>query len=694
MPLNTRIKRLCLFTGSVSWVLLLVNILLLARQGFEGETNSGISYLNYLLSVIFILSAFLYQRENVPIQRSAEFTSPLWGLFVKGGLGAYACLIFYLAYPSFNQYWITNPYLLDVFYQVLFGLLVYFLAKAFYTWRQFILYHKTKDVQSQWKWFEILVYLSLIVPLFGEKFLDYVFLTIDISLLLVYGLYMCVHQRWIAFLTLDKKWGSIFLLTAVLASGVLFAKLLHIFHDSPELVADISYIYNPFIVVTLGFVLLYALASLLVALFSLPTSRVFEQKNADLLSFQRLSHTIQQGQSEEEVYNMLFESAIKATGADAAWLEIGEQTHLDTSHSTGNPVDTQVQALMKEMLMRAHEQDKAAADNVYVNGDLNLDPVFKSLNSSFNSLLVVPLFSIKRRYGYLYLLLEIEQGFDLDTISVVQSFANQTVLTIENLRLMQESLQNERYKEELKIATLVQDRLNPKTFPTDTWFDISTYSQAAKEVGGDFYDYLQLSKSRIAIIIGDVSGKGISAAFHMAQMKGIFHGLMQQDLLPDEFMVQANSALSRCLERTSFITSALYIIDYEMQGVSFARAGHCHTLYYNSMMEDTFYFQTEGLGLGIIRDKTYAKRIHRLHYDYNPNDVMVIYTDGIVEARNTRQDEYGEERLKYMLSQTYHLEAEDIKSAIINDVNDFSSDILHDDQTLLVIKFKHRQPIK
>ena len=129
-----------------------------------------------------------------------------------------------------------------------------------------------------------------------------------------------------------------------------------------------------------------------------------------------------------------------------------------------------------------------------------------------------------------------------------------------------------------------------------------------------------------------------------------------------------------------------------MQGVSFARAGHCHTLYYNSMMEDTFYFQTEGLGLGIVRDASYAKRIHRLHYDYNPGDVMVIYTDGIVEARNARQDEYGEERLKYMLSQTYHLEAEDIKSAIINDVSDFSSDILHDDQTLLVIKFKQRQP--
>ena len=239
----------------------------------------------------------------------------------------------------------------------------------------------------------------------------------------------------------------------------------------------------------------------------------------------------------------------------------------------------------------------------------------------------------------------------------------------------------------------MQDSLIPKSFPIDSWFQISTFAKAAKEVGGDFYDFLMLSESRIAIIIGDVSGKGVSAAFHMAQMKGIFHALMQDNLDPVVFMLKANSALSRCLERTSFITSSLYIIDYKMQGLSFARAGHCHTLYYNSMTEETFYFQTEGLGLGIIRDASYAKRIHKLHYDYNPGDVMVIYTDGVTEARSPTNEEYGEERLREMLMQTYHLEADDIKYAIINDLNDFTGDAhIHDDQTLLVVKFKNVQP--
>jgi phosphoserine phosphatase RsbU/P len=81
-----------------------------------------------------------------------------------------------------------------------------------------------------------------------------------------------------------------------------------------------------------------------------------------------------------------------------------------------------------------------------------------------------------------------------------------------------------------------------------------------------------------------------------------------------------------------------------------------------------------------------------MHYDYNPNDVMVIYTDGIIEARNLNQDEYSEDRLREMLNQTYHLEADDIKYAIVNDLTEFSGEYMHDDQTLIVIKFKNVQP--
>ena len=521
MLYKTNARSLLVTTAVVSWALLLANVLFSAARLRQQDTAElALPFLHNLLIVVFLVSVFLFQRLSTETLKGIDFIGYLWNLFSKAGVAAYLSVALFLGYRVMTNYTDTeSPLLLHLVYQVNFGLLVIFLAKAFYIWRQLLLYHKNKFLQIAW--FELIRN--------GEP--------------------QVTH-------------------------------LLNVNNDQIKRIRHLLLAYN------------------------------------------------------------------------------------------------------------IHNID-------YINNNLNRNPGFRDLMLPWKSLIILPIKSKSHLAGVLYLLKDIEQGFDRETVNVLRTFTSQTILTIENLRLIAESLQNERYKEELKIATQVQDSLIPKKFPVDSWFEISTHAMAAKEVGGDFYDFLQLSESRIAIIIGDVSGKGISAAFHMAQMKGIFHGLMQQDMPPSEFMKQANSALSRCLEKTSFITSALYIIDYSMKGFMFARAGHCHTLYYNAMMDDVFYFQTDGLGLGIIRDKSYGNHIREMYYDYNPGDVMVIYTDGIVEARNNLNEEYGEDRLKFMLQQTYHLEAEDIKYAIINDLQDFTGpDNLYDDQTLLVIKFKPGEPNK
>jgi sigma-B regulation protein RsbU (phosphoserine phosphatase) len=306
-------------------------------------------------------------------------------------------------------------------------------------------------------------------------------------------------------------------------------------------------------------------------------------------------------------------------------------------------------------------------------------------------------------YGVLVLLKKEQAGFDPEDLSILHTFTTQTVLSLENLQLAQEARISQSAQDELRIAALVQESLIPKRLPTDNWFEISTYAQAAKEVGGDFYDFLHLPGQRLAVLIGDVSGKGVTAAFHTAQMKGIFHALMQPNPLakkdrdrypdPQRFMMKANEALTHCLERSSFITAAFYLIDYEAGGFSFARAGHCHTLYYHSIKEEVSYFRSEGLGLGILRDGNYGRHVKNQFWDYNPGDVMVIYTDGILEARNASGDEYGEERLAQMLSESFYQSAEEINRHIRQDVQEFSKGLpLHDDQTLLVIKFKAAQP--
>ncbi|MCX2738571.1 GAF domain-containing SpoIIE family protein phosphatase [Pontibacter anaerobius] len=680
-------KTLLATSAIVSWLLLLVYVLLTAESTVTGASvpSFAFPFLNNLLIVVFIVSVFLFQRLHTEMLKGMDFIGYLWNLFSRAGVAAYLSVALYLVYRVYTNYAEEeSSLLLHLVYQVNFGLMVLFLGKAFYIWRQLLLYHKNKFLQIAWDWFELLLAATLLLTIFNFNYTSYVFLPL-LALIGFYILFLCTNMKWVAYLTFNNKSRSLVLLGAILLSCYIFVRFFRAMANSPELVVDYTDV--GFLLLAMLFVGTYTLAAFLVSLFSLPTSSVFEQKSEDLLNFQRLSLSIQQGQSEAQVYDMLVESTIKASDASAAWFEVVRNSEPQVTHLL-NIKEPQIKSIRH--LLQAyniHNMD-------YINNNLGRNPGFRGLGLAWKSMAILPIKSTKHLSGVLYLLKDVEGGFDQETVNVLRTFTSQTTLTIENLRLVNESLQNERYKEELKIATQVQESLIPKTFPTDSWFEISTHSVAAKEVGGDFYDFLQLSESRIAIIIGDVSGKGISAAFHMAQMKGIFHGLMQQDMAPSEFMKQANSALSRCLERTSFITSALYIIDYRMKGFMFARAGHCHTLYYNSMMDNVFYFQTDGLGLGIIRDdKNYAGHIREMYYDYNPGDVMVIYTDGIVEARSPKNEEYGEDRLLYMLEQTYHLEADDIKYAIINDLNDFTGPgNLYDDQTLLVIKFRPTQP--
>ena len=426
-------------------------------------------------------------------------------------------------------------------------------------------------------------------------------------------------------------------------------------------------------------------------------------RRAEIQSLQRLVQIVQHGQTSAEVYRILLESAVQTVQADAAWLVL-DPSHVGPATATAEAIHYHQLLPTQVENLRAHLRGYDLPEGEFITNDLNVRPGFEGFPQQFRSLLQLPLRGLQYTYGIMYLLKAAPHTFDREDLSVLQTFTSQAVLSIENLELVRTSLANQRTQEELKIASQVQDSLIPKNLPTDNWFDISSHSLAAKEVGGDFYDFLHLPGRRLAVIIGDVSGKGVTAAFHMAQMKGIFHSLMQENPLaknerdkfpvPSRFMTQANAALTHCLEKSSFITSSLYIIDYEQGGFVFARAGHCHTLYYHALREEVFYFESTGLGLGIIRNETYEKYIKNQFYDYSPGDVMVIYTDGIVEARGAGAAEYGEDRLKLRLEESYFKEADDIKTFILNDLNTFTHGYpIHDDQTLLVIKFKSAQPL-
>ncbi|GAB2951026.1 hypothetical protein GCM10027048_15240 [Hymenobacter coalescens] len=666
-------------------------MLLRASPAAAARWGTPPDWLILTTQAVFAGCVFVQERSRPDRLRGTDFVPLLRQLLYWPGVLAGVCVVLHLAERQLAAYLPDRgPVLLNAFYVINLGLFVYFLARTCYTWRTLVFFRAQPRLRREWKWFELLLGATLMFRLLEGDETPWYLLPV-LAVLAGLGVYLSAHQQWVAYLNKRQKWEVVFLQLAVMGMMAVFLVYFLSLQQDPALAGPLAQ--HAFLVLTSFFAGFYAVMGFLVTLFNLPTAGVFEQKREEILSMQRLSQLIQKGQSEREVYALLFDSTVQTVEADAAWLELAADS---TAPDLEYQIDTGARAGITRLLA-----DYNIGHIEYLNNDLPNSAGFRALDLPYGSLIVMPLRSAKHHYGTLYLLKEVRQGFDRENMSLLHIFTSQTVLSIENLRLLEESLQTERVKEELKIASLVQESLIPKTLPADSWFEIRWHSLPAREVGGDFYDFLQLSASRIAIIIGDVSGKGTTAAFHVAQMKGIFHSLMLLDkpekgqpLQPSKFMSMANQALSHCLERSSFITASFYIVDYKERGFAFARAGHCHTLYYNAITEETFYFQTEGLGLGIIRDASYEKRIKNMYYDYNPGDVMVMYTDGIVEARNAAGEEYGEDRLRALLERSHYLEAEEIKQSIIRDLEQFSRGLPpFDDQTLLIIKFKNAQPM-
>jgi serine phosphatase RsbU (regulator of sigma subunit) len=422
-----------------------------------------------------------------------------------------------------------------------------------------------------------------------------------------------------------------------------------------------------------------------VLFFNLPTSSVFEQKFGEIMMFQRLSQSLQIGDREEEVYELLINSSLNTVVADAAWLEIhDEKGNFKAFMNKGiNEIDI---FEIKKVLRK--NSISLGTDPHYVRNLKSLRHSERIADFSFKSLIIIPLLSHNTKLGTLVLLKNINDGFDKEMVDIIYSFVTQASIAIKNFRLIHEAVENERYKEELKIAKDVQRSLLPETLIANIHLEMFAFYKAAAEVGGDYYDIFEISDKKIAVVIGDVSGKGTSAAFNMAQMKGVFQSLIQMGITTDQFMILANKALSRSLEKNSFITVSLFVIDLENKKIHFSRAGHCPSLYYNSSENRCFYLESKGLGLGIIRSEHYGKHIDSRDLTFNQGDVLIMYTDGIVEAKNSENEEFGYEKLQNILYLHHKLSSRQIGERLVDELYYFTgSRDLDDDHTFLVLKF-------
>jgi len=677
------IIRLSATFAFIFWFLLTI-VDLMALFSAQNNIAFGLpAFVGNAMMALFAGSLIVYYRYNIEKAESVNFVDLLWRVFVTGLITTVVSLIVDFFFTIFGASKITeNPLVINFLYHVNIGLILAFIISTFVVWKRLILYQKSKSLMTTWQIYEYAVIGALAFDLFSSNYLDPAFIAIY-SLLTIIGLVLSFNLKWIAYLNFKQKWRSILFIVLVIIYIWYFFKILFFFSEKTELVRDA--LNSVFVVSLFTFILIYCVISVLVILFNLPTTSVFEKKLEEAVNFQRLSQSIPAGENEEKVYEILLDSAVSAVYSDAAWVQIDDPNgHVDL---------TLVYNIEKSDIPKIAQSIKESRFKKIIKTDFERNPQVQKLsvnihNHSFRSILQFPVMVKNEKIGTLALLKEVGDGFNKEMINIIDTFVNQASISVENFRLLQEAIKNERYKEELKIANRVQNKLLPDKLSNGRTFELNAFTVAADEVGGDYYDNFILDDDRTALIIGDVSGKGTSAAFNMAQMKGIFHSLAQLDLDPKEFLIKANSALSRCLERTSFITVSYFVIDEKSQKVTFSRAGHCPSLYYENKTKSAKFFKNKGLGLGILRNSDFYKYVQVNEFNYYSGDVLLLYTDGVTEACNKNKEQFGYERLRQALTKYADQSPEQIQQGIINDLYEYcGKKSLDDDYTILIVKF-------
>ncbi len=501
------------------------------------------------------------------------------------------------------------------------------------------------------------------------------------------------RTQWVKVLNKGQKIKTLFL--SVIIFGLLIVALFIITDSSGR---KLSALYNystaigNFTWSCLLFIFVYLFFSIIVVLLHLPTAGVYDRKVKEISSLHHLSSIILGVFDIEKLSLIILKRTIEVTGANYCWLIL--------KRPTSNQYDLVGQKNVPNRLLSylTTNTSNELTEWIISNKEaLTIDQISRyKLTSQLDywkrisgSLLGIPLVSGEQVIGLLFAVKNVEFGFLPDDKVLMTAFANNATIAIENARLVQQSLETEKYEQELKIAHEAQMKLLPRKMPKFDLLDIDAACITANEVGGDYYDFFQLEPSKLGVVIGDVSGKGPEAAFYMAEVKGVLESLSNIYDSPKDLLIHANKILYKTFDRKTFFSVIYGIFDLKKKSFTYCRAGHCPLLYWNKGEEEIFLIEPSGLALGLDSGKKFDKTLAEQKINLKQGDIFILYTDGVNESRNNKQEEFEEQRLCDVVVQNFERKSKELKSEILEHIDNFvGSQPRHDDLTMVVIKIR------
>ncbi len=579
-----------------------------------------------------------------------------------------------------------------------------FVVLVFRLVRGLVLFKTKRETQRN---FSIYLGLTLaasasVIPL--DALESSVFTNILVGFALLFAVIISFRLPWIVYLTKREK------IFGLIYGFVLFLVLvgLNIMVGSERGIIGKSLLYhsyplNRFVFLTTWFANIYFGVAFISTLFHLPTAEAFERKTTEVTSLHNLGKLVTQAFDFDQLVETVTTMTLQVCEAKSCWLEILQPTDERASAGTNAGIHTStagdyiVRLVGRKNIAQSDIDILLSAGNrtlrdevmeqrkPIVVDDVQRDSRFATLDLKIGSLVVVPLVSHTGMTGILYATKDAPYGFFRDDVDVISAFADQATIAIENSRLIQKSLERERLLREMAVAQEMQRRLLPQTLPSYPTFEIDASSIPAFEVGGDYYDVVELEGGKVGIVVGDVSGKGVSAAFYMSEVKGIFQSLSRLYPSPREFMLKANEALSGSIDKHSFVSLIYAVMDVATGTLTLARAGHCPLLHISG--RNVTYVRPGGMGLGLSVGGTFEASMEEYTIQLRAEDVCVFYTDGVTEARRG-DDEYGYDRLLETVVSAPHLSASALKDTILQSVKAHADKPENDDDiTIVVVKW-------
>jgi sigma-B regulation protein RsbU (phosphoserine phosphatase) len=377
----------------------------------------------------------------------------------------------------------------------------------------------------------------------------------------------------------------------------------------------------------------------------------------------------------DELFRLILDLSIEAVGAERGVLMTleGDQLVSRAEHGDGFRISTMVRDRVlnqkTSMLVRDIQQDQALQQQLSIS------------EQQIHSLMAVPLQTENDVIGLIYVDSRLfVREFNPDDLNLLTVLANVAAIRIHHERFLQLRQLEQRRTRDLQQAAEIQRNILPTVTPVIAGLELAGYNAPCRTVGGDYFDFIEYPDGRWVVVVADVAGKGMSAALLMSSLQARVQFLTEQPMDLATLMSRLDHSIAVNCPNNRFITMFLCVIDPTTGHTIYCNAGHNPALLVRSTGEvETL--SAMGTVLGILPERGYSEQTATLQ----PGDLLAVYSDGVTEAANAAEEEYGEERLAQLLGKMREDSAENIVRAVNNALDEWTGAAPPEDDITLVI---------